>query len=183
MASEKFRPIVRQREEEALLDPERAAEVRRIADEKMHGNFMDAIGDVDFATQRARLLHGRQEAPSAESQPAVRGNPNEKAGLLTASEYMKEQNKRIAEENARILAENMKDPKFRHEEKERLLKEQAEKDVAAFARDEEARAKRLEDKKRKLQDEPAKATAKKGKKGVKFAFEEDDGDDSEEFDA
>merc|ERR1711871_340258 len=61
---------------ECLMDPERARERRQMAEERLHGGFLEKFEGVDFTAQRALLAKGRDIAKDS-NQRCVRGDPHE----------------------------------------------------------------------------------------------------------
>mmetsp|Transcript_91072 Transcript_91072/g.288445 ORF Transcript_91072/g.288445 Transcript_91072/m.288445 type:complete len:185 (-) Transcript_91072:81-635(-) len=166
---------------EALMDPDRARERQRLADMRSHGAAMQALDGLNSEevcrAARARLLQPR-EVDADPNRACLRGDPLEKAGVLTREEYAQTLAVRRERERAAAQAERLRDPRTRREEEERLAAELAAKDKAAFARDAEERAKRLEAKRGKLAE--ARPAAGGGRKRARISFDEDaDGSDAE----
>ncbi|CAK0890122.1 unnamed protein product [Prorocentrum cordatum] len=142
---------------EALMDPERAQERKRMADERLHGGFSAAqFAGVDFAAQRARLSRGREaHAPDPNS---MKGDPAEKAGLKTKEEWAKEKTVIDARNQRALEAELGKDPAYRRQQALKREEEQAAKDKDAFRREAEERERRMAEKRQESRGVKAEST-------------------------
>mmetsp|Transcript_60155 Transcript_60155/g.130463 ORF Transcript_60155/g.130463 Transcript_60155/m.130463 type:complete len:179 (+) Transcript_60155:125-661(+) len=159
---------------EALLDPDRARVRRQIAQDARDGDVMQQFSGVDFAAARARVMAPR-EVDSDPNRPCLRGNPAEKAGLMTAEGYLQQQVVLKARERKLLEAERKNDPEFQKAEEVR----RQEEDKSAFAKDAADRERRLEQKRSRLASElnadAGKAAAKRSR--LSFGEEEEDSDE------
>ncbi|CAE8601998.1 unnamed protein product [Polarella glacialis] len=164
---------------EALMDPERAKERVRIAQER-DGDFINQLGGVDFSAARARLMSGRQDDDNDPNRACLKGNPLDRAGVMSRHDFLIEKARKEALEAKAMAEERLRDPKTRTEELVRRAQEKADQDKLTAIREAEERASRMEEKnkKRKLAEE-AKSAGQKTKKSARLSFDEDaeDSDD------
>lgn len=154
---------------EHLMDPERARERQRMAEEKRNGSFGGSISADDCAAARDRLLQPR-EVDHNPNRACLRGDPGEKGGVITKEEYATMAATRRERDQKVEDAERMKDPDYRRQ----LAAEKAEEDRAAFAKDAEEREKRIGEKRQKLLAGEEPAGAKKSGKRAKLSFDDEE---------
>mmetsp|Transcript_98323 Transcript_98323/g.249551 ORF Transcript_98323/g.249551 Transcript_98323/m.249551 type:complete len:183 (+) Transcript_98323:106-654(+) len=172
------RPYVSQTED--LLDPDRAR-ARRTACDGSEADALAALGSIDFAAARARVMAPR-EVDASSSRACLRGVPSLKSGLMTADSYHKQQEELMTRERKSAEEERRKDPEVKRSEEEQRRLEAEKKDCDAATRSEQERAQRLQAKRQQLAA-PQKSSSAKGAgvKKARLSFDEDagSGDDSD----